>query len=274
MAATPEQKKNFEALSKEYLSTVFGIEYHSNIQIIPLGKSGAYEVKDNFNIDKSYIYQVLYRDGVQVANNDPKNLIIHKHFIDKAAGKILIGGLGLGESLHELLKKDDVISIDIIENEKDVIDLVAPYFTDDRVKIIHDDIFLYEIDSHYDCIYHSIWGSKKEARAAVSDRKKLREKYSKFCDWIGFTYINPRGGARKGAGRSPGATGPTKPDSEKRTIKKGIRYTPKEIDVIQQACKLSGLSESEITVTGVLKEAVRIIYNINDSRLTELISKI
>ena len=274
MVATDEQKKNLRALERRYLSTVFGVEYHPDIQVIPENKSGEYKVNDDININGDYIFQRLYRNESQVTDNDPENLIAHKHFIDKATGKILIGGLGLGETLHEILKKDDVIKIDVVESEKSIIDLVAPFFKDERVQFIHDDIFSYRIDSHYDCIYHSIWSNKKQARAAIPERKKLKEKYGKFCDWLGFSYISPRGGVRKGAGRSPGSTGPIKPEIERRTIKKGIRYKPKEIDIIKHACKLSGRSESEIAVTGALKEAVRIIYNIDDSRLIELINKI
>ena len=272
-----KQQENLETLTREYASTVFGIEYRKDIQNIPEGKSGDYRVIDDINIDENYIFQSIYRNDTLVASNDPRKAYAHRFFLEKANGRILISGLGLGDSLFQVLKNPNVDFVLVIESEPDIINLVAPSFSKHseagRVKIINEDIFKYQPTEHFDCIYHAIWNDEKETRAAISDRKKLKERFEPYCDWQGFIYLSPRGGSRKGAGRSVGSTGPYKPKDKTRTIKKGIRYNPKEMELIKQACILSGKTESEIAVNGALKEAIRIIYHIDDSRVGELLKK-
>ena len=57
-----KQQENLETLTREYASTVFGIEYRNDIQNIPEGKSGDYRVIDDINIDENYIFQSIYRN--------------------------------------------------------------------------------------------------------------------------------------------------------------------------------------------------------------------
>ena len=271
--STKKQKANIENLAKEYASMVFGIEPRQDIQNIKNGVSGPFQVKDDINIDGKYIFQTLTRDGKPIADNDPEKLTTHKAFFKNANGRVLISGLGLGNSLHEVLKKNNVKSITIVEHAQDIINLVGKSFKDPRVKIIQGDIFGYIPKEHFDCIYHAIWSNKKEALSAAPARKKLKKKLAPFCSWQGFAYISPRGGTRKGAGRIIGTLGPIKTETEKRTVKKGVRYTPKEFEVINRACALSGKSASEIAVMGAIKEATRIVFGVKDSMLDELVKK-
>ena len=271
--STRKQITNIENLAKAYASTVFGIEPRQDIQNIKNGVSGPFQVKDDINIDGKYIFQTLTRDGKPIADNDPEKLTVHKVFFKNAKGRVLISGLGVGNSLHEVLKNNNVESITIVEHEQDIINLVGKSFKDSRVKIIHDDIFKYNPKEKFDCIYHAIWSNKKEALAAAPVRKKLKKKFAPFCSWQGFVYISSRGGVRKGAGRIVGTFGHIKTETERRSVKKGVRYTPKEFEVINQACALSGKSASEITVRGAIKEATRIVFGIKDSGLDELVKK-
>ena len=257
MTQTPEQIKNLDDLAIEYL----GLKKRDDIQNIPENASGPYQVKNDVNIDEGYIFQTLYFQDKPIANNDPANLPAHRFIIKKAHGRILISGLGLGNSLHELLKNDKITYIQIVEKNQDIIDLVAPSFPDSRLEIIQDDIFQFEPNGHFDCIYHALWNTEKEAKAAVQIRKTLKARFDKHCDWQGFAYISPQGGAGRGAGRKPGATGSYK--KQKRTIQKGIRYLPKEFEIIQEAAEKTGKTPSEIAQIGAVSEAVRILLGIN-----------
>ena len=118
----------------------------------------------------------------------------------------------------------------------------------------------YTTDEHFDIIYHTIWNDPKSARtvAAVNDRRTMRQYFDPICQWQGFVFISSRGGARPGAGKASSRR-PIIPDGKKRTVRKGIRYTPGEYALIERASKLSKRSPSDLAVTGAVKEALEIL---------------
>ena len=67
---------------------------------------------------------------------------------------------------------------------------------------------------------------------------------------------NQRGGKRKGAGRKSGST---KPDTEKRTIRKLYQWTPDEYEQLQEAVKVSGVKESKIVQSGTLQKVKELL---------------
>jgi hypothetical protein len=162
-----------------------------------------------------------------------------------------------------------VTLVRIVEKEQAVIDLVGPAFKDDpRVEIINGDVLDYTTNEHFDIIYqiiyqiiwHTIWNDPKAARtlAAVNDRRTQRQRFDPVCQWQGFVFISSRGGARPGAGKTSSGR-PTVTDGKKRTVRKGIRYTPGEYALIERASKLSKRSPSDLAVTGAVKEALEIL---------------
>ncbi|MET3684120.1 spermidine synthase [Alkalibacillus flavidus] len=76
--------------------------------------------------------------------------------------RVLIGGLGVGFSLHEAISDESVSQVDIIEIEETIIhwnkDYLAPLTNhaifDDRTRIIHADLtqWIYHTDNTYDAI--------------------------------------------------------------------------------------------------------------------------
>ena len=80
-------------------------------------------------------------------------------FIIKANGRVLIACLGLGLIIHNIIDKDIVKEIIVIEKYQDVIDLVAPKFNHPKLKIICADIFEWkpERSEKFDTIYFDIW---------------------------------------------------------------------------------------------------------------------
>lgn len=275
---TEQQKENLKNAALDFASTVFGIGYRDDIRNIPENTSGDFQVKDDVNIDGKYIYQNLYRQGRVIATNDPKELHAHRLFLESAEGHVLISGLGLGNSLHEALKKKAVESVTVVESGQDIITLTAPSFKNEidagKVAVVHADIHNYTPSTHYDCIYHAIWGDEKSTRAAVKERKALKARFSPFCTWQGFIYLSPRGGYRPGARRPTGTNRPIKPGDQIRCIQKAVRYKASEFEVVKNAAELAGKTVSDIMLAGSLKEAARIIYKIDDSSLDELIRKI
>lgn len=83
----------------------------------------------------------------------------NRPLIEKANGRVLIAGLGIGMLLHNILDKAEVTEVLVVEKYQDVIDLVAPKFKHPKLRIIHEDIDQFQLDKTdlYDTIYFDIW---------------------------------------------------------------------------------------------------------------------
>jgi hypothetical protein len=63
-------------------------------------------------------------------------------FAERAYGRVLVAGLGLGIVVHELVLNEHVSDIVVIEREWDVINLVRPQIpVDPRINILHEDFY-------------------------------------------------------------------------------------------------------------------------------------
>ncbi len=99
-------------------------------------------------------------------------------FIRRAHGRVLIAGLGMGVVLFPLCEKKEVTHITVVEKSRDVLALVIPqlppYMRED-VRFDIADIFEYEPDTQYDCIYFDIWPSVNSDN--YPEMKRLFDKY-------------------------------------------------------------------------------------------------
>lgn len=132
-------------------------------------------------------YKRLKRGNTVVMSNTPAEISDHFYFIRKAkqGGDILINGLGLGVALTEILKSEKVTSVTVIEKSEDVISLVAPSFSDERVEIIHADAFEWKLPKgkKYQAVWHDIWDYI--CADNLPEMTKLHRKYGKRADWQG-----------------------------------------------------------------------------------------
>lgn len=252
------------------LKEMFGVELHPDITHVPPGKSGVFEVRPEVETSGKggFIYEKLYRDGKEVASNHPSVQKRHKALLSRAKGKVFISGLGLGETLFQVVQRPEVSLVAVIESEQGVIDLVLPAIQglpeDIQAKVEYDqaNIFSYKLDAgeHFDFIYHAIWSTPEEQDP--KHVKILEKRFRSFCDWHGCVFQNSdgRGGPGRGGGRKKGKkVGPFKPPEQQRSVKKGLRFTPIEYAVVQKAAELSGLSEASIMQSGTVDKAKSII---------------
>jgi hypothetical protein len=265
MTTTSKKKKRgatpaLNALARDYIETVFGYTYSKDIRVIPEGERGGYQVKDSVDAKEEVLYQELLKDGELIADNHPGHVDRHRHFLKAAQGHVLISGLWLGDSLHQVLQNPEVKSVTVIEKSQEIIELVAPAFKDDgRVEFLNEDIFEVEVDAgDFDVIYHAIWNRKEDITQEV--KEMLDDRFADRCDWHGFVFSPGRGGTRKGAGRKKGVPiGPTKSSSEKREHRTAVRFTEHEYQLIAKACEVSGLTESAVIQRGAVIAAKMIL---------------
>jgi len=106
-------------------------------------------------------YVTLYMNGQVMMSDTQFEKRTCWEIVEKGHGDILIAGLGIGVIVHNLLKKKEVKSITVIENNLDLIGIVEPKFKHKKLTIIYDDIFKYkdkmQKDEKYDCIWFDIW---------------------------------------------------------------------------------------------------------------------
>ncbi len=131
---------------------------------------------------------VILRDTFEdkvMMSNDEADVITCKDFLDNAYGDVLILGLGIGFVVFPLLEDSQVKSIDIVEIDEGVIEMVSPILKNkdihNKVTIIQDSAFDYHNKDNkkkYDTIWIDIWedvreNEMKEAEKLMSDYKKL-----------------------------------------------------------------------------------------------------
>jgi len=177
---------------------------------VPEGQSGVYKI-ECFEIDKEgqareAFHQTIkgYRRDVVVGtytrlvntkcfdglimSDTPAEISDHIEAIEKAKGRILINGLGIGMVLNGCLMKPEVEHATVIEISEDVIKLVAPHYKamyGDRLDIIHADALEYQSPrgSRYGMVWHDIWPNI--CADNLNDIKVLKKKYARRSEWQG-----------------------------------------------------------------------------------------
>lgn len=87
----------------------------------------------------------------------------NREVIANANGRVLIAGLGLGLIIVPLLKKKEVTSIEVVELNKEVIELVTPHIKHEKLNVVHSCINDYHRywkhlgGKKFDTIYFDIW---------------------------------------------------------------------------------------------------------------------
>lgn len=136
-------------------------------------------------------YKRLMHGHAVVMSNTPMEVETNQAIIEHAEGYVFINGLGMGMVLTAILAKIHrgqvaVKDVVVIEQATEVIQLVAPTFSDDpRVHITHADAFTYDPSPliGYDAIWHDIWSDLNTDNLA--EMEQLRMKYAAIASWQG-----------------------------------------------------------------------------------------
>lgn len=125
-------------------------------------------------------------NGHLVMSDTRDEYLDHIEAIDKATGRVLIHGLGLGCYLQAILAKPDVTHVDVVEISSDVIALIGPYFADDeRVHIHQGDAYEFKFPpgTTWDVAWHDIWSDK--CSDDLEGHAKLNRRYGRCVGWQG-----------------------------------------------------------------------------------------
>jgi len=106
--------------------------------------------------------------------------------VHRATGRVLVNGLGLGVYLRAILKKKEVKHVTVVEKERDVVDLISPYFKSDlkrkRVQFITGDAFTMQWHAgvRWNFAWHDIW--EDICADNLPQMTKLHRKYGRRVD--------------------------------------------------------------------------------------------
>lgn len=104
-------------------------------------------------------YCKLMVNNYNMMSDTPSEQHTNRDFVRSAKGEVLVAGLGIGLVLVPLLKREDIISVTVIEKHREVIDLVGPHLKHEKLILIRGDIFTWKPrpGTLWDTIYFDIW---------------------------------------------------------------------------------------------------------------------
>jgi hypothetical protein len=130
-----------------------------------------------YYVDSPIPVTALQIDGKTWMVDDPPHWWAMQEHACHYRGEVLCAGLGLGLIVHTLQRNRLVRHITVVEREKDVINLVAPLLSPDRVTVIHDDWWEYQhpvcpSGVFYDLIVGNGWEEFPHALRAMFTMKE------------------------------------------------------------------------------------------------------
>ena len=193
--------------------------YYKNIKI-PEVKKGKWELKrekypayrgviasdmmlyDNFRevpplgfFKEEFDFPAVLEDGNEWMTLTPVDLDTSDDAIERAHGKVVTFGLGLGYYTYMVSEKDNVDSITVVEKSKDVIALfeeyILPQFSHpEKVRIVNADAFLYAENEmpneKFDVAFVDTWRDASDGAPMYVKMKRLEHlsPNTEFIYWI------------------------------------------------------------------------------------------
>lgn len=139
-------------------------------------------------------YTRLTRGGTVVMSDTPDELRDHMFpalEIRQRGGRVLIGGLGLGCVLQAALLSENVTHVDVVEQSKDVVSLVAPHYEraaldQGKTLAIHEaDVFAvkWPPGTRWSVAWFDIWDNMSADN--YPEFSRLLRSYGRRADWKG-----------------------------------------------------------------------------------------
>ena len=127
----------------------------------------------------------LKRNGTLVMSDTPAEMRDHLAPEWKAKGSCLINGLGIGMVLQAVLAKPEVTDVTVVEISQELIDLIAPHYSDPRLTVVCADAFEFvpPKGKRYQMVWHDIWDDI--CTDNLEEMTKLHRKYGRLTDWQG-----------------------------------------------------------------------------------------
>ena len=143
--------------------------------------------------DTDFSYPVVYENGREWMTVTPNEINTMKKPVEKAHGRVLTYGLGLGYFAFMASCKEDVSSVTVVEREDEIIKMFSHHILPqlpygDKIKIEKSDAFEYAErkapNGNFDFIFTDIWHDPSDG---VMLYKKMKQ-YEHLCPNSEFMY--------------------------------------------------------------------------------------
>jgi hypothetical protein len=124
--------------------------------------------------------------GISVMTDTPGEIEDHADVMREIAargGRVLVHGLGLGMILRYALAQPNVEHVDVVELDRNVIDLVAHHYAGPRLTIHHGDAMQLEwpVEARWDVVWHDFWDTVQPAN--LVEMEYMLQRFEGRCDW-------------------------------------------------------------------------------------------
>lgn len=198
MAAIPASEETSGAItlgSYTYMPGEFFQTYHENFE-----PAAPFHYGTIGYFDKEVTVPVIYENGNVWMSIVVSEIESMRAPIEKAKGKVITYGLGLGYYPFMASEKENVESVTIIERNPDVIavfkKVILPHFPHkEKIRIIQADAFQYieqQKDGEYDIAFANFWDGFYDGLALYMDFVPRCEKFTKtdFDFWIEICFLD------------------------------------------------------------------------------------
>lgn len=142
--------------------------------------------------DREFVYPAVLEGGREWMTLMPNETVTTESAVERARGKVLTYGLGLGYFAYRASEKDEVDSVTIVELSPDVISLfeehILPQFPHrGKIRIVCSDAYEYAEKSapveKYDFVFADFWHDAGDGRDLMLKMKEY-EKYSPESEYM------------------------------------------------------------------------------------------
>lgn len=145
--------------------------------------------------DEEFSFPTVFENGVEWMAIKPNEIETMKDPIEKARGRVITFGLGLGYFAYMASLKNEVECVTIVEKSREVISLfnghILPHFSNpEKIKIVEADAFEYAKEKmsaeRYDYAFVDLWHDTSDGTDLYIKMKKLEHlsPYTHFEYWI------------------------------------------------------------------------------------------
>lgn len=142
--------------------------------------------------DEDFSFLEVKENNITWMSVTPHEINTMSRHIEKAKGRVLVLGLGLGYFPFHVSNKDEVSSVTIVERNTTAIKLfeekILPFFPNgEKIKIAKDDAveFLRANVDNYDFVFADLWHTSRDALLTYPDLLKIEERHK---DKVTFSY--------------------------------------------------------------------------------------
>jgi len=129
-------------------------------------------------------------DPVVVMSDTPAELRDHAEAVERAHGRCLVNGLGLGVVAKAMLDKPEVSHVTVVESSIDVVSLTGDYYRsmpryEGRLEIVVSDALSWKPPrgATWDVVWHDIWDMISADN--WESMKRLHRRYGRRAGWQG-----------------------------------------------------------------------------------------